>query len=380
MMFRLTRHTQTNLRISLYRPASSPAPLAGSYPNVGTRNSISMSMPMACKEFQLAHKMPLQKRSNTRQRTLGSDRRRNSPPGELERYQRMATCDQPSDLLLRVAYPTLVGPGLRLDPRSAALPAERKERLAVLSNPQAKELGDIFYLIESRPQNPWAALASFAIMSILLLAIVVIPLLHTEILPKRETVTMLYAPPPPPPLGAFNATRLRTPVPATTHRATSISLPSPEPKTEEPPPSSAGAVGGVIGGVPGGVIGGVPGGVLGEVLRSTATAPTLARAPEPTPTKRVHLAARVVEANLVHDVAPTYPSEAGRARIEGTVVLWAVIGKDGSVQDVRIESGLPILAQAAIDAVKQWRYKPYLLNGEPVEVDSRITINFTLSS
>jgi periplasmic protein TonB len=56
-----------------------------------------------------------------------------------------------------------------------------------------------------------------------------------------------------------------------------------------------------------------------------------------------------------------------------------VIDKDGSVKDVRVESGLPILAQAAIDAVKQWRYKPYLVDGEPAEVDSRITINFTLS-
>jgi protein TonB len=60
-------------------------------------------------------------------------------------------------------------------------------------------------------------------------------------------------------------------------------------------------------------------------------------------------------------------------------VLLAVIGKDGSVQNVRVESGLPVLAQAAIDAVKQWRYKPYLLNGEPIEVDSQITINFALS-
>ena len=61
-------------------------------------------------------------------------------------------------------------------------------------------------------------------------------------------------------------------------------------------------------------------------------------------------------------------------------MLMAVIGKDGSVKDVRVESGLPILAQAAIDAVKQWRYKPYMIDGEPVEVDSRITINFTLST
>jgi protein TonB len=106
--------------------------------------------------------------------------------------------------------------------------------------------------------------------------------------------------------------------------------------------------------------------------------PALAKTPAPAP-KRIRLAARVVEANLIRDVTPTYPAEAGRERIEGTVILQAVIGKDGTVQDVQVVSGLPLLAQAAIDAVKQWRYKPYLLNGEPVEVDSRITINFTMS-
>ena len=94
----------------------------------------------------------------------------------------------------------------------------------------------------------------------------------------------------------------------------------------------------------------------------------------------MRVASRVAEANLVYDVAPQYPPEAGRARIEGTVVLMAVIGKDGTVKDVQIENGLPILAQAAIDAVKQWRYRPYMIDGEPVEVDSRITINFTLSA
>jgi protein TonB len=120
--------------------------------------------------------------------------------------------------------------------------------------------------------------------------------------------------------------------------------------------------------------------VLNEALSSTRSLPVLAKTPEPTPVKRIRVASRVAEANLIHDVAPQYPPEAGRARIEGTVVLMAVIGKDGSVQDVRVESGLPILAQAAIDAVRQWRYKPYMIDGEPVEVDSRITINFALSA
>jgi protein TonB len=128
------------------------------------------------------------------------------------------------------------------------------------------------------------------------------------------------------------------------------------------------------------VIGGIPGETLSEALDSTRSAPVPVKTFDPPPVKRIRVASRVVEANLIHDVAPQYPPEAGRARIEGTVVLLAVIGTDGSVKDVRVENGLPILAQAAIDAVRQWRYKPYMIDGEPVEVDSRITINFTLSA
>jgi protein TonB len=106
--------------------------------------------------------------------------------------------------------------------------------------------------------------------------------------------------------------------------------------------------------------------------------PVLAKLAEPA-TKKVRIPPQMAEGNLVHDVAPQYPPEAGRARIEGTVVLMALIGRDGSVQDVHVQSGLPVLAQAAIEAVKQWRYKPYLLNGEPVEVDTQITVTFSLS-
>jgi protein TonB len=128
------------------------------------------------------------------------------------------------------------------------------------------------------------------------------------------------------------------------------------------------------------VVGGGPGGVFNEMLNSAPSVPVLEKSPLPTPVKRMRIASRVAEANLIHDVTPLYPPEAGRARIEGTVVLMAVIGTDGSVKDVRVESGLPILAQAAMDAVKQWRYKPYMIDGEPIEVDSRITINFTFSA
>jgi len=289
----------------------------------------------------------------------------------------MATCDHPSELVYRIAYPSLQRPGLRIDPRIAALPAEEEKQLSVRSNLQGKEVGDIFYLIESQPQNPWAAIGSLAFLSLAVLALIVIPLLRTEPLPKRETLTMLYLQPPS--AAGSNATKLQAPKLTSTYTPTSIAIPTVH-KTQEASPPPVGTSGGVVAGVPGGVVGGNPDGVLSEVLSSTRSVPAPAKMPDPTPVKRIRVASRVVEANLIHDVAPQYPSEAGRARIEGTVVLMAVIGADGSVKDVRIESGLPILAQAAIDAVKQWRYKPYMVDGEPVEVDSRITINFTLSA
>ena len=240
-----------------------------------------------------------------------------------------------------------LGAGLRIGSRVAASPAEEKKQLPASSSPQGTEDGCLFHdsLIVSggklRPRNPWAAVGSLAFQLLLLLAVVVIPLFHTDPLPKREMLTMLYAPP----AAASNATRLQAPTPAYT--STSIGIPAPIRRTQEAPPPPVDTTGGVVGGVPGGVVGGVPGGVLSEVLGSTRSVPVLAKTPEPTPIKRIRVASRVAEANLIHDVAPQYPPEAGRARIEGAVVLMAVIGKDGSVEDVRVESGLPILAQAA---------------------------------
>lgn len=286
----------------------------------------------------------------------------------------MATNDHPSNLVHRIAYPS---PGLRTDWRLPALPPEEKKQSSASSSLPGVEAGDIFResLIasgQSRRRNPWATVGSLALQLVLLLAVVVIPLLHTDTLPKRETLTMLFVPPP---AAASAVTTFRVPTP--TYTSKSISIPTAMHMTQETPPLPVGTTGGVVGGVPGGLVGGVPSGVLTEVLNGTHSVPVLAKT-SPTP-KRMRIASRVAEANLVRDVAPTYPPEAGRARIEGTVVLLAVIAKDGTVRDVRVESGLPVLAQAAIDAVKQWRYKPYLLNGEPIEVDSQITINFTLS-
>ncbi len=95
---------------------------------------------------------------------------------------------------------------------------------------------------------------------------------------------------------------------------------------------------------------------------------------------RVRVSQEVMQGMVIAKVQPIYPPEARAARIQGSVVIAAIVGKDGNIQSERLVSGHPLLASAAMDAVKQWRYRPYLLNGNPMEVDTQITVNFTLAS
>jgi protein TonB len=132
--------------------------------------------------------------------------------------------------------------------------------------------------------------------------------------------------------------------------------------------------GGVVGGVPGGVEGGTVGGIIGGVMGGVGAAVPKLAAPN-----RVKVSSGVTQGLLVHQVKPEYPPIARTGHIEGAVVLQAIIGKDGKVKNVRVISGHPMLAQAAQNAVKQWEYKPYVLNGQPVEIDTNITVNFKLS-
>lgn len=101
------------------------------------------------------------------------------------------------------------------------------------------------------------------------------------------------------------------------------------------------------------------------------------RAPEPP--KRISVSTGVQAAKLVSQPRPQYPELARKARIQGTVRLTAIIGKDGSIQSLQVVSGHPLLIQTAIGAVRMWRYDPTLLNGEPVEVITQIDVNFTLT-
>ena len=152
------------------------------------------------------------------------------------------------------------GPGREIDPRIAALPTEEEKQLPVRSNLQGNEVADIFYFIEPRPRNLFAASGSLAFLSLLLLALIIIPLFHTDPLPKMQTVTMLYLPPAP--AAAGNVTKLRAPVSLSTYVPTSMAVPTPLHETQEatstPPPVPVASTGGVVGGVPGGVVGGAP--------------------------------------------------------------------------------------------------------------------------
>jgi protein TonB len=101
-------------------------------------------------------------------------------------------------------------------------------------------------------------------------------------------------------------------------------------------------------------------------------------APPPTVAHTVRLS-HMSEGDLIRKIQPNYPALARSARIQGMVVLQAVIGKQGNIENLRVMSGHPMLVQAALDAVRQWRYRPYVLNNEPVEVETQIMVNFSLA-
>ena len=142
----------------------------------------------------------------------------------------MATFDQPSELVYRIAYPSVRRLGLRTDPRIASLPAQGEKQLPVPSSQQGIEEGSLFREIESGAKlkrNPWAGAGALALQSLILLAVVVVPLFHTDPLPKRQTLTMLYLQPFP--ITAGSAMKLQVPKlrlrPHTSATSTGLSAP-----------------------------------------------------------------------------------------------------------------------------------------------------------
>jgi protein TonB len=145
--------------------------------------------------------------------------------------------------------------------------------------------------------------------------------------------------------------------------------------TEEEAPLATGVIGGIPGGIPG--AGGVLGGIVGG-LPAAAPPPKPPPPPPAKPAGPTRVGGNVVAANLINPVRPVYPPLAKMARQQGTVKFEAMISKEGTIEELKFISGPPLLVQAATDAVKQWRYRPTILNGEPVEVQTTIDVNFTL--
>jgi len=237
-----------------------------------------------------------------------------------------------------------------------------------------------------RKRKFFATTTSFILNILAILVMLLIPLAFTEQLPKAQLLTFLVAPPPPPPPPPPAAAevqrvvrQIQTDVLTTGQLRTPSRIPEKVQmiKEEEAPPPMP-ASGGVVGGVPGGIPGGQLGGVIGSVISSS----NLSAVPKfiPATPQRIRISQGVTKGLLIHRVEPAYPTLARAARVQGDVVLSAVIDTNGQIQNLQLVSGHPMLVPAAITAVKQWRYKPYLLNGQPVEVETTITVIFSLSS
>ena len=238
-------------------------------------------------------------------------------------------------------------------------------------------------LIESagvlKTKRPAAAVVSLLLQCVLVAVLAGLPLLYTEALP-RVWSTSLVAPGPPPgaPAPERASQKRRAPTPPETDMLGSRlrqprAIPPRVARIEEndaPPEISAGP------GVPGGTGDPSASGVLNAIVNLAPPAV----APQPSFSRPVRVSQGVAQGLLVRGVRPLYPPLARQARIQGTVILRAIVGKDGSIENLQLVSGHPMLAAAAIEAVRQWRYRPYTLNGAPVEVETEITVNFVLGS
>jgi protein TonB len=242
-------------------------------------------------------------------------------------------------------------------------------------------------LIEMNRVPAGSRAVQLAVSIVVHVLVIGVPLLlslwYTDTLNLRAyTATLMVGPPPPPPPPAAAAV-VRTPTPRRVFTTGGKLLaPSFIPKQvavlkEAPLPDVSGLEGisgGVPGGVPGGQMGGVLGGVLGGILSNKAVAPPpAAKAKAP-----VRIGGRVRPPRALLKSAPDYPALARSARIQGDVVLDATIDAQGNVIDARVVSGHPLLYDAALNAVRKWKYEPTYLNDEPVPIQMNVIVSFRI--
>ncbi len=222
----------------------------------------------------------------------------------------------------------------------------------------------------ARTHKPWSIGLSVIIQAAILGAMLLIPLIYTQVLPKTMLTTFLMAPPPPPPPPPPQQAVVKQVQPAKVLVVNKMAAPTVIPKKieiakdEAPPAVNPNDTPGVAGGT---------GDVLGGVGTGAAPAP-----PPPAAPKRITVGGNVQAAALVNKVEPQYPPIAKTAHVSGTVVLHAIIAKDGSVEKLQFVSGPALLMASAMSAVKEWRYRPTMLNGQPVEVDTTVQVVFSL--
>ena len=212
-------------------------------------------------------------------------------------------------------------------------------------------------------------IATFVFNSVILLALVLIPLLYPEALPGLMNTIMMVAPAPQPqppqPPAARQLVRMNQALETMNRQLRAPRLiPTTPYMPDKPEPHSPGPIA---------EWNTAPSGRNLSIFREHQ-APTVRAASQPP----ARVSGGVMDGLLVGKVIPNYPPVARAAGVEGTVVLQATISKTGTIDNLRVVKGPALLQKAAMDAVSRWRYRPYLLNGEPVEVESTINVNFTM--
>jgi protein TonB len=250
---------------------------------------------------------------------------------------------------------------------------------------------------EDKYRKP-SVISSVIFHGVLISLVIVFPLLFPQSIPERQLLITLVSPigppppPPPPPIEMPAAAMPPKAVAPTVRPATPDALVTPMVIPREvakiidvpiAPPPITGIPGGVPGGIPGGVLAGVLGGVLSA--NSIVNAPPAFAAPPPppppppkaaAPAQPVRVGGVVKEPHPVKVVPPVFPPLASKARVSGTVVLEATLTAQGTVEEIKVVSGHPLLVDAAIECVKQWVYEPTYLNGEPVPVILTARVHF----
>lgn len=237
----------------------------------------------------------------------------------------------------------------------------------------------------TKTKTKYTVLVSFLLECVGIAILILIPLIYTNTLPATQLMSYLVAPPPPPPPPPPPAVVKIQKVVPREFDAGKLLQPKAIPKNvaiikedDTPPPMISGVVGGVPGGVPGGSVGGVIGGIISAAPVAPPPPPKV-EAPKPAAPQRIRVGGNVQKAMQLFTPSPVYPPLAKQARIQGVVKLNAVISKEGAIEQLTVVSGHPLLIPSALEAVKKWRYKPTLLNSEPVEVVTQIDVNFTLT-